>query len=83
MAIVTSIVRIPLSCNPRWRGTPACWRWDACVDLPLPKRRPISARGALLGLDLGTKTNGVATSDPRDALRPGWKQSEERISPAM
>ena len=30
---------------------------------------PLAARGALIGLDLGTKTIGVAASDPRPAAR--------------
>jgi putative holliday junction resolvase len=37
----------------------------ALVDLPLPPR------GSLIGLDLGTKTIGVATSDPDRRLATG------------
>src|SRR6201986_3098106 len=42
------------------------------IVLPLPEIAPLlPARGALLGLDLGTKTIGVAASDPDRRLATG------------
>src|SRR5262252_2690438 len=57
---------------PRWGEVLLCGRASQCYALSMPA--PIlplidavahwPARGALIGLDLGTKTIGVAVSDP-------------------
>jgi putative pre-16S rRNA nuclease len=59
--------------NPRWSAVPAM--------LPLPPMAPIlplteaaahwPARGVLIGLDLGTKTIGVAAGDPERKVAAG------------
>ncbi len=40
-------------------------------------------RGALLGLDVGTKTIGVATSDAERRLATGVENVSRKISPSM
>ena len=52
--------------------------------LPLAEIAPLlPARGALIGLDLGTKTIGVAASDPTGGWPPEWRRSSGKISPPM
>jgi putative holliday junction resolvase len=49
------------------------------IILPLAEAAPhFPARGALIGLDLGTKTIGVATSDPDRKLATGVETVQRR-----